>query len=498
MRFRRPLLVVAPSPHPQNALPSAGSTSSPVLAFFGRAAVVFVGVTRAEPGAGSLNDPSLPEVKGIERPEPRSRPGRLEAAVPASNSRGGCRPPAPHVRGGIVVGILTMPASTRSRSCVPADPQSPDSPSRACEPAQATYSGRTGATPAPRLARRWTRNMNTFDHRKPGRRRAHPDRPRRRASVFPSTVRFVGLLADAHAPRIHDGRRLPRLRPSPPRRGRSRDEPTPERPRHSPACIARPRNARARHHRGFALARERRNVRGVAARRRDPVALAPVASRRIAGRPGARRARSASTRSSTNGTDTKLRDERQRGPPSAERSSPIRWSQSLACTSARMLLRPAPQRAPRACPAAVGARQGRRDRDRQLRPARPGEGERQEEGDAYDRAARRRERLAPSPATPTRSRHRLRGGLPPPVRREARRVRASGGRGAAHPEGHALRHLFGIDYPVGTCARPVESAQGKIGTLTDQVLLFCFHPDPAIRRYSAIALNSGGVGGVLT
>lgn len=67
------------------------------------------------------------------------------------------------------------------------------------------------------------------------------------------------------------------------------------------------------------------------------------------------------------------------------------------------------------------------------------------------------------------------------------------------PEGHVSRYLFGIDYsPRDLRLGLVESAQGKIGTLIDQVLLFCFHYDPAMGRYSAIALNSVRVGGILT
>ena len=67
------------------------------------------------------------------------------------------------------------------------------------------------------------------------------------------------------------------------------------------------------------------------------------------------------------------------------------------------------------------------------------------------------------------------------------------------PDGHVSRYLFGIEYsPRDLRLGLVESAQGKIGTLVDQVLLFCFHYDPAMGRYSAIALNSVRVGGVLT
>jgi protein SCO1/2 len=77
----------------------------------------------------------------------------------------------------------------------------------------------------------------------------------------------------------------------------------------------------------------------------------------------------------------------------------------------------------------------------------------------------------------------------------------------AHPAGVVLltadgrisRYFFGVDVaPRDLRLGLVETAQGKIGTLVDQVLLFCFHYDPAMGRYSAIALNSVRIGGVLT
>ncbi len=67
------------------------------------------------------------------------------------------------------------------------------------------------------------------------------------------------------------------------------------------------------------------------------------------------------------------------------------------------------------------------------------------------------------------------------------------------PEGRVSRYLFGVEYPPRDVRLGlVESAAGKIGTLVDQVLLFCFHYDPAMGRYSAVALNSVRAGGVLT
>ncbi len=35
----------------------------------------------------------------------------------------------------------------------------------------------------------------------------------------------------------------------------------------------------------------------------------------------------------------------------------------------------------------------------------------------------------------------------------------------------------------------MESGDGKLGTVADQVLLYCFHYDPLVGRYSAVTLN---------
>ena len=77
----------------------------------------------------------------------------------------------------------------------------------------------------------------------------------------------------------------------------------------------------------------------------------------------------------------------------------------------------------------------------------------------------------------------------------------------AHPAGLVLltsdgrisRYFFGIEYSSRDLRLGlVETAQGKIGTVIDQVLLFCFHYDPAMGRYSAVTLNAVRAGGVLT
>jgi protein SCO1/2 len=58
------------------------------------------------------------------------------------------------------------------------------------------------------------------------------------------------------------------------------------------------------------------------------------------------------------------------------------------------------------------------------------------------------------------------------------------------PEGWISRYLFGIEYaPRDVRLSLIESAGEKVGGLSDQILLYCFHYDPVIGRYSAATLN---------
>ena len=66
-------------------------------------------------------------------------------------------------------------------------------------------------------------------------------------------------------------------------------------------------------------------------------------------------------------------------------------------------------------------------------------------------------------------------------------------------QGAVSRYFFGIDYaPKDLRLGLIESAQGKIGTLTDQLVLLCYHYDPHTGRYSVAAINSVRAGAVLT
>ncbi len=58
------------------------------------------------------------------------------------------------------------------------------------------------------------------------------------------------------------------------------------------------------------------------------------------------------------------------------------------------------------------------------------------------------------------------------------------------PEGKVSRYLFGIEYPPRDLRLAlVEASDNKIGGIVDQVLLYCFHYDPTVGRYSAVTLN---------
>lgn len=67
------------------------------------------------------------------------------------------------------------------------------------------------------------------------------------------------------------------------------------------------------------------------------------------------------------------------------------------------------------------------------------------------------------------------------------------------PDGHVSRYFNGFEYKARDLRLGlVEASQGKIGTLTDQVLLLCYHYDPTTGKYSRNAMNGVRAGGVLT
>ena len=44
----------------------------------------------------------------------------------------------------------------------------------------------------------------------------------------------------------------------------------------------------------------------------------------------------------------------------------------------------------------------------------------------------------------------------------------------------------------------VESGEGKIGSAIDQLLLYCYHYDPAAGQYGVVVMNLVRLGGLVT
>jgi len=58
------------------------------------------------------------------------------------------------------------------------------------------------------------------------------------------------------------------------------------------------------------------------------------------------------------------------------------------------------------------------------------------------------------------------------------------------PQGRISRYFYGVDFPPKDLRMGlVEASQNKIGNLTDQVLLYCYHYDPVTGKYGAVVNN---------
>lgn len=69
----------------------------------------------------------------------------------------------------------------------------------------------------------------------------------------------------------------------------------------------------------------------------------------------------------------------------------------------------------------------------------------------------------------------------------------------ATPDGKLSRYLYGIDYsPKDLKFGIMESAEKKVGNPADQLLLYCFHYDPASGKYGLAILNLVRLGGIAT
>lgn len=67
------------------------------------------------------------------------------------------------------------------------------------------------------------------------------------------------------------------------------------------------------------------------------------------------------------------------------------------------------------------------------------------------------------------------------------------------PEGRLARYFFGIEYaPRDVKFALMESSAGRIGSLADKLLLYCYHYDPQTGSYALMALNAVRLGGMVT
>ena len=66
-------------------------------------------------------------------------------------------------------------------------------------------------------------------------------------------------------------------------------------------------------------------------------------------------------------------------------------------------------------------------------------------------------------------------------------------------EGRISRYLFGFEYKARDLRLALaEAGKGRVGGLAEEVLLLCFHYNPATGKYSAAAMNFVRAGGVAT
>ena len=58
------------------------------------------------------------------------------------------------------------------------------------------------------------------------------------------------------------------------------------------------------------------------------------------------------------------------------------------------------------------------------------------------------------------------------------------------PQGKLSRYFYGVNYePKDLKLGLIEASNNKIGSVTDQILLFCYHYDPKTGKYSTAVLN---------
>ena len=67
------------------------------------------------------------------------------------------------------------------------------------------------------------------------------------------------------------------------------------------------------------------------------------------------------------------------------------------------------------------------------------------------------------------------------------------------PDGRLARYLFGIEYgPRDLKLALVEASDGKVGSVVDSLLLYCYHYDPMTGRYGVYVMRALRIAGVAT
>ena len=67
------------------------------------------------------------------------------------------------------------------------------------------------------------------------------------------------------------------------------------------------------------------------------------------------------------------------------------------------------------------------------------------------------------------------------------------------PDGRLARYFYGVEYsPKDLRLALIESGQGRIGSVVEEILLFCFHYDPTTGRYGWAVMTLVRLGGLLT
>jgi protein SCO1/2 len=67
------------------------------------------------------------------------------------------------------------------------------------------------------------------------------------------------------------------------------------------------------------------------------------------------------------------------------------------------------------------------------------------------------------------------------------------------PEGRVSKYFYGIDYPARDVRLGiVEASNGRIGSAIDQVMLYCYHYDPANGKYGLVIMNVLRIAGLIT